>query len=174
MTPDGAPGTSGASGPPLVLPDECERLRTRLAAVARGEGFLLLGSDPGGLPAGTRTAGTLPPDTQAAGSVDASAQQLGHRLAALSQMAVLLTYALSVPVVRIGPAPERGCEAAAANLARAFIANTGVHQLHARNREFAARSPAGAHHRELTRRIDSTLAFMRACGIDPAGSRSTR
>ncbi|MFD7455124.1 3-deoxy-7-phosphoheptulonate synthase [Kitasatospora sp. NPDC059827] len=88
-------------------------------------------------------------------------------------MAVLLTYALSVPVVRIGPAPERGCEAAAVNLARAFIASTGLHHLHARNREFAAHSPAGARHRDLTRRIDSTLAFMRACGIGPAGPRSS-
>ncbi|MEZ0093729.1 class II 3-deoxy-7-phosphoheptulonate synthase [Streptacidiphilus sp. EB129] len=73
-----------ASYPPLVFAGECDLLRNRLASVARGEAFLLQGGD-------------------CAEAFDAvSADQIRNKLKTLLQMAVVLTYAASVPVVKVG------------------------------------------------------------------------
>jgi 3-deoxy-7-phosphoheptulonate synthase len=70
--------------PPLVFSGECDRLRERLASVARGEAFILQGGD---------CAETFAGSTAAA---------INSKLRTLLQMAVILTYAASVPVVKIG------------------------------------------------------------------------
>ena len=70
--------------PPLVFAGECDLLRQRLAAVSRGEAFLLQGGD---------CAETF--DGVTAGNVR-------NKLKTLLQMAVVLTYAASVPVVKVG------------------------------------------------------------------------
>src|ERR1700758_1365203 len=70
--------------PPLVLAAECDQLKARLASVARGEAFLLQGGD---------CAETFSGST--AGSIQGKFQTL-------LQMAVVLTYAASVPVVKVG------------------------------------------------------------------------
>lgn len=73
-----------ASYPPLVFAGECDQLRARLAAVARGEAFLLQGGD-------------------CAEAFDGvSAEQIRNKLKTLLQMAAVLTYAASVPVVKVG------------------------------------------------------------------------
>jgi 3-deoxy-7-phosphoheptulonate synthase len=70
--------------PPLVAPAECDRLRDRLAAVARGEAFLLQGGDCA--------------ETFAALSFD----NVRDKVKTLLQMALVLTYGASVPVVKVG------------------------------------------------------------------------
>ncbi len=70
--------------PPLVQPQECDLLRTRLAAVARGEAFLLQGGD---------CAETFAANT---------AEGIRGKVRTLLQMAVVLTYGASVPVVKVG------------------------------------------------------------------------
>jgi 3-deoxy-7-phosphoheptulonate synthase len=70
--------------PPLVFAGECEQLKERLAKVARGEAFLLQGGDCAETFAG------------------ATADSIGGKLRTLLQMAVVLTYAASVPVVKVG------------------------------------------------------------------------
>jgi 3-deoxy-7-phosphoheptulonate synthase len=70
--------------PPLVLAAECDQLRERLALVARGEAFLLQGGDCAETFAGT------------------SADSIRGKFRTLLQMAVVLTYAASVPVVKVG------------------------------------------------------------------------
>ena len=70
--------------PPLVLAAECDQLKERLASVARGEAFLLQGGDCAETFAGT-TAGSI-----------------RGKFRTLLQMAVVLTYAASVPVVKVG------------------------------------------------------------------------
>src|SRR5690349_8041735 len=70
--------------PPLVLAAECDQLKERLASVARGEAFLLQGGDCAETFAGV------------------SATQVRDKLRTLLQMAVVLTYAASVPVVKVG------------------------------------------------------------------------
>ena len=72
------------SVPPLVLAAECDQLRERLASVARGEAFLLQGGDCAETFAGT------------------SADGIRAKFLTLLQMAVVLTYAASVPVVKVG------------------------------------------------------------------------
>ena len=70
--------------PPLVLAAECDQLKDRLAAVARGEAFLLQGGDCAETFAGT------------------TAETIRGKFRTLLQMAVVLTYAASVPVVKVG------------------------------------------------------------------------
>ena len=73
-----------ASYPPLVFAGECDLLKQRVAEVARGEAFLLTGGDC----AETFTGVT--------------ADAIRAKLKTLLQMAVVLTYAASVPVVKVG------------------------------------------------------------------------
>src|SRR5580692_3904256 len=70
--------------PPLVLPAECDQLKEWLASVARGEAFLLQGGDCAETFAG------------------ATADSIRGKFQTLLQMAVVLTYAASVPVVKVG------------------------------------------------------------------------
>ena len=70
--------------PPLVFAGECDELTDKLAAVARGEAFLLQGGDR-------------------AETFDwAKRDNVRNKLRVLLQMAVVLTYAASVPVVKLG------------------------------------------------------------------------
>src|SRR5450432_3730067 len=70
--------------PPLVFAGECDLLTDRLAAVTRGEAFVLQGGDCAETFAG------------------ATAASVRAKLQTLLQMAVVLTYGASVPVVKIG------------------------------------------------------------------------
>jgi 3-deoxy-7-phosphoheptulonate synthase len=70
--------------PPLVFAGECDTLTERLASVARGEAFILQGGDCA--------------ETFAESTADA----ISAKLRTLLQMAVILTYAGRVPVVKIG------------------------------------------------------------------------
>jgi 3-deoxy-7-phosphoheptulonate synthase len=183
--------------PPLVSAGECDQLRERLAAVARGEAFVLQGGDCAETFAST------------------TADSIRGRLRMLLQMAVVLTYAASVPVVKIGrmagqfakprsaateardgvelpvyrgdavnaleftaPArtPDPGrlldayhCSAVTLNLCRAFASGgyADLRQVHAWNQDFVASSPAGQRYERLAGEIDRAIAFMHACGADP-------
>jgi 3-deoxy-7-phosphoheptulonate synthase len=183
-----------AAAPGLVVPDECDTLRDRLAAVSRGEAFLLQGGD---------CAETF---------ASVSASQVRDKLKTILQMAVVLTYAASVPVVKVGrmagqfakprsadieaitglpsyrgdavndladdaesrvPDPTRMLRAYAAsamtlNLIRAYTRGglADLRAVHDWNKAFVRRSPAGQRYERVARDIDKALAFMRACGID--------
>ena len=73
-----------ATLPPLVFAGEVDNLRERLAAAADGRAFLLQGGDCAETFAG------------------ATADQIRNRVKTLLQMAVVLTYGASVPVVKMG------------------------------------------------------------------------
>jgi 3-deoxy-7-phosphoheptulonate synthase len=188
--------TELAEQPPLVFAGECDQLKDRLAAVTRGEAFVLQGGDCA--------------ETFSGSTADA----VRKRLQTLLQMAVVLTYAASVPVVKIGrmagqfakprsnpierrdgvelpayrgeavnglefapearrPDPERllrayHSAAATLNLCRAFTTGgyADLHQAHAWNQDFVAESPAGRRYEQLAGEIDRALSFMKACGVD--------
>jgi 3-deoxy-7-phosphoheptulonate synthase len=183
--------------PPLVFAGEVDQLKQRLAAVARGEAFVLQGGDCA--------------ETFAESTADA----VRAKLETLLQMALVLTYAASVPVVKIGrmagqfakprsqptesregvelpayrgeavngfeftaearrPDPARllrayHSAAVTLNLCRAFAHGgyADLHQAHAWNQDFVAQSPAGQRYEQLAGEIDRALAFMNACGVDP-------
>ena len=73
-----------AAFPPLVFAGEVDILRDRLARAARGDSFLLQGGDCAETFAG------------------ATADQIRNRVKTLLQMAVVLTYGASMPVVKMG------------------------------------------------------------------------
>ncbi|ARF54312.1 class II 3-deoxy-7-phosphoheptulonate synthase [Streptomyces gilvosporeus] len=195
--PDLLDGTTGrlARLPELVFAEESDRLRERLAAVARGEAFVLQGGD-------------------CAETFDGvTADAINGKLRTLLQMALVLTYGASVPVVKIGrlagqyakprsrPTETRGgvtlpayrgdavnapdftaaarrpdprrllrmyeASAATLNLVRAFSTGgyAGLHHARDWNRAFITDSPAGRRYEELADDIDRSLRFMEACGV---------
>lgn len=73
-----------ASLPPLVFAGEVDNLRDRLARAASGKAFLLQGGDCAETFAG------------------ATAEQIRNRIKTVLQMAVVLTYGASMPVVKMG------------------------------------------------------------------------
>jgi 3-deoxy-7-phosphoheptulonate synthase len=70
--------------PPLVFAGEVDVLRARLAAAARGEAFLLQGGD---------CAETF---------ADSTADRIRGKIQTILQMAAVLTYGASVPVIKMG------------------------------------------------------------------------
>ena len=70
--------------PPLVFAGEVDTLRERIAQAARGEAFLLQGGD---------CAETF---------VDATADRIRNRIKTVLQMAVVLMYGSSLPVIKMG------------------------------------------------------------------------
>lgn len=73
-----------ATYPPLVFAGECDVLRERMASAARGEAFVLQGGD---------CAETF---------ASATADNIRDRVKTVLQMAAVLTYGASVPVVKVG------------------------------------------------------------------------
>jgi 3-deoxy-7-phosphoheptulonate synthase len=183
--------------PPLVFAGECDDLKSKLAAVARGEAFLLQGGD-------------------CAETFDGvTADNVRNKLRVLLQMAVVLTYAASVPVVKLGrlagqyakprssdmetrdgvtlpayrgdavngfdftaearrPDPQRLVEvyhssAATLNLVRAFVTGgyADLRQVHTWNTDFVRDSTVGARYETVAKEIDRAMSFMRAIGADP-------
>ena len=73
-----------ATLPPLVFAGEADVLKARLAAAGRGEAFLLQGGD---------CAETF---------ADATADNIRNKIKTILQMAVVLTYGASLPVIKMG------------------------------------------------------------------------
>ncbi len=183
--------------PPLVFAGECDELKEKLAAVARGEAFLLQGGDCAETFSGV------------------TADNVRNKLRVLLQMAVVLTYAASVPVVKLGrmagqyakprssdtetrdgvtlpayrgdavngyefteesrvPDPQRlvdvyNASAATLNLVRAFTTGgyADLRQVHTWNTDFVRDSVVGQRYEKLANEIDRAMAFMEAIGADP-------
>ncbi len=77
-------GARLAALPPLVFAGEADVLKSRLAAAGRGEAFLLQGGD---------CAETF---------AEATADNIRNKIKTILQMAVVLTYGASLPVVKMG------------------------------------------------------------------------
>jgi 3-deoxy-7-phosphoheptulonate synthase len=184
--------------PPLVFAGEARRLKSALAQVADGRAFVLQGGDC------------------AESFSDFTANIIRDTFRVLLQMAVVLTYGASVPVVKMGRmagqfakprssdtetvngetlptyrgdiinGPEFTAEArvpdparmetgyfqsaGTLNLLRAFATGgyADLHEVHRWNLGFVSRSPAVERYRDLAQRIDETLGFMAACGMNSA------
>ena len=80
----GAASAKIAGLPPLIFAGEADVLRERLAKAARGEAFLLQGGDCAETFAGT------------------NAQNIRDRVKTILQMAVVLTYGASKPIIKMG------------------------------------------------------------------------
>jgi 3-deoxy-7-phosphoheptulonate synthase len=180
--------------PGLVTAAECDSLRQRLAAVSRGEAFVLQGGD---------CAETFAGVTEG---------QVRDKLRTILQMAVVLTYGAGLPIVKIGrmggqfakprstdiealtglssyrgdavndlaptpeariPDPRRMLAAyhASATTLELLASHTrgglaDLRAVHDWNKDFVRNSPAGERYEQIARDIDRALAFMRACGVD--------
>ncbi|MGI8880507.1 MAG: class II 3-deoxy-7-phosphoheptulonate synthase [Jatrophihabitans sp.] len=176
--------------PPLVVASEVDQLRERLAAVARGEAFLLQGGD---------CAETFQTSSQA---------DIAGKVRVLLQMAVVLTYGASMPVVKLGrmagqyakprssdldasglpsyrgdmvndlslelrtPDPTRilraySTAASTLNLLRAYAGGglAALDRVHSWNTAFARSTETGSRYEQLAAEIDRAVRFMRACGV---------
>lgn len=188
--------TELGSLPPLVFAGEARQLQTALAAVGRGEAFVLQAGDC------------------AESFRDFSADSIRDKLKIILQMAVVLTYASGLPVVKVGriagqfakprtspneklhgvelpsfrghaindnlfDAEARKADparmvrayhqaAATLNLIRAFTKGgfADLREIHTWNQEFVAGSKQGRRYDEIARQIERALRFMAACGVD--------
>jgi len=184
--------------PALIFAGEADALRSRLAAVARGEAFLLQGGDC------------------AESFEDLGADTVRDTFRVILQMAVVLTYGAACPVVKLGriagqfakprssdtetvdgvslpsyrgdivngaeftatarmPDPQRliraySQSASVLNLLRALAQGgfADLHQVHRWTADFVRDSPQGERFEALAGRIADCLAFMEACGFDAA------
>jgi 3-deoxy-7-phosphoheptulonate synthase len=186
-----------ASYPPLVFAGEARKLRTALASVAAGDGFVLQGGD----------------------CAESFAEHGGDAIRDLFrlflQMAVVMTFSGSMPVVKIGriagqfakprsvdterqgdvtlpayrgdivngiefeegarqPDPARmdmayRQSAATLNLLRAFAQGgyANLEHVHQWMLGFVKDSPQSHRYQEVADRISEAIAFMRACGVNP-------
>ncbi len=186
--------------PPIAAAFEVDRLRERLAEVARGEAFLLQGGD---------CAETFEDNTE---------PHLRGVIRTLLQMAIVPTYPASLPVVKLRriagqyakprsaaldelglpsyrgdmingidatsaqrtPDPHRmvrayANSAAAMNTLRSFASGglADLHAVHDWNKDFVRTSRAGARYEQIATEIDRALGFMRACRVDDPEMRST-
>jgi len=185
-----------ASYPPLVFAGEARELRRQFAEVTQGRAFLLQGGDC------------------AESFAEFSAPKIRDTFKVLLQMAVVMTFAASCPVVKVGrmagqfakprsaddetqgamtlpayrgdivnsiafeaagraPDPQRLLMAyhqatATLNLLRAFASGgfASLDKVHQWNLDFIANSATSHRFEHLASRIDESLAFMRACGVD--------
>ncbi len=182
--------------PPLVFAGEARQLKAHLAAVSRGEAFLLQGGDC------------------AESFAEFSADTIRDTFRVILQMAVALTFGASMPVVKVAriagqfakprsadtetidgvelpsyrgdiingidftdaerqPDPERmikayGQSAATLNLIRAF-ARGGYADLHNAHRwllDFVENTPQAERYSAMADRISEAMNFMTACGIN--------
>ncbi|HLY90365.1 MAG TPA: 3-deoxy-7-phosphoheptulonate synthase class II [Acetobacteraceae bacterium] len=184
--------------PPLIFAGEARALKAQLARVADGHGFLLQGGDC------------------AESFAEFHANALRDTVKVLLQMAVVLSYAGGVPVVKVArmagqfakprsqptettdgvtlpsyrgdivndiafgatartPDPARmlrayNQSAITLNLLRAFTQGgfADLARVQQWNQAFVAASPQGERYREMSRRIEESLAFMAACGLTAA------
>lgn len=190
--------------PPLVFAGEARKLKKQLAAVSRGESFLLQGGDC------------------AESFAEHGADNIRDFFRVFLQMAVVLTFGASQPIVKVGriagqfakprsadtetkngielpiyrgdiingtdfteqsriPDPARQemayrQSAATLNLLRAF-AQGGYANLENVNQwmlGFVADSPQGERYGKLARRISDTVDFMRAVGITAENNHTLR
>ena len=191
-----------AEYPPLVFAGECDVMRERMAATARGEAFVLMGGDCAETFAG------------------ATANNIRDRIKTVLQMAAVLTYGASVPVVKVGrmagqyakprsadtetragqtmpayrgdmvndfafdpvariPDPQRLVTAyhrasATLNLVRAFTTGgfADLRRVHDWNTGFVENA-ANARYERLAHDIGKAMKFMSACGADFDAMRTT-
>lgn len=184
--------------PPLVFAGEARQLKAQLADVAEGRAFLLQGGDC------AESFAEFHPDN------------IRDTFRVILQMAVVLTFAASCPVVKVGrlagqfakprssgvetrdgvalpsyrgdiindivfeadarvPDPRRMLRAysqaaATLNLIRAFAQGgyANLMSVHRWTLDFVSQNGAGEKYSELADRISEALAFMEACGVNPA------
>ncbi|WP_127558584.1 class II 3-deoxy-7-phosphoheptulonate synthase [Nioella ostreopsis] len=184
-----------ASYPPLVFAGEARKLRSQLAAVSRGEAFLLQGGDC------------------AESFAEFSADSIRDTYKVMLQMAVVLTFGAKVPVVKVGrmagqfakprsaptevkdgvelpsyrgdiineldfseaarlPNPQKMLQAytqaaATLNLLRAFSQGgfADIHRVHSWTLGFTDADDADRY-RDMANRISDALDFMTAAGLN--------
>ena len=186
-----------ATFPPLVFAGEARALKRQLAAVSRGEAFLLQGGDC------------------AESFAEHGPDNIRDFFRVFLQMAVVLTFAGGCPVVKLGriagqfakprssdtekqgdielpsyrgdivneiefteaariPDPSRMLKAyrqsaATLNLLRALAQGgyANLNHVHQWNLGFLKDGPAEKHYEEIASRISESLAFMKSCGLTP-------
>lgn len=186
--------------PPLIFAGEARNLREQLAAVGRGEAFLLQGGDC----------------AESFKSFDA--ENIKSLFQIMMQMAVVMTFSSGKPVVKIGrvagqfakprssdteiidgveypsyrgdiindieanekarqPNPKKllkayNQSAATLNLLRAFARGgmADLNKVHQWNLNYMKNHSLGAKYEELAAKISESLTFMQACGINSSNT----
>ncbi|MCX8133917.1 MAG: 3-deoxy-7-phosphoheptulonate synthase class II [Roseococcus sp.] len=185
-----------ATFPPLVFAGECERLKAALAEAGRGQAFVLQGGDCAESFADFNantirdtfkvllqmavvlTFGAGMPVVKVGRMAGQFAKPRSSDVETRGEVTLpsyrgdIINGAEFTPEARV-PDPRRMefaylQSAATLNLLRAFATGgfADLHQVHRWNLDFVARSPLGDRYEGIATRIDETLSFMAACGMN--------
>jgi len=196
--------TQLAEQPPLVFAGEVRALKAELAKVARGEAFLLQGGDCAESFAEFKAAhirDTFKVLLQMAVVLTFGGQcpvvkvaRIAGQFAKPRSADTETIDGIELPSYRGDiindiafneasrvPDPERMLRAyhqatSTLNLLRAFAQGgfADLHQVHKWNLDFIEKSPLGERYQNLARRIDESLAFMNACGLNSGNTPQLR
>ncbi len=152
-----------AGYPPLVFAGEARELTSELGRVAEGKAFLLQGGDC------------------AESFAEFHPNNIRDTFRVLLQMAVVLTFASKMPVVKVGRMAGQFAKPRSADMEEVGgvelpsyrgdiindIAFEAAGQVNAWTHDFMDRSPWAKKYQETAARISEALAFMEACGVTP-------
>lgn len=160
---------------PLVFAGEVRTLHETLARASQGQGFLLVGND-----------------NEETFEVDC----IRDTFRVILQMALMLTFGSAMPVIKVGRLGnqfsnsgkelgdtkslnlmgEYNRSSQTLNILRAFATGgyADISRLHAWNLDFVDETDEGSRYRKFAAKVDETLRFMKACGVDTSASSFTK
>lgn len=163
---------------PLVFAGEVRILNEQLARATQGQGFVLMGGD----------------SAEAYTEFDVDTVRDSFRV--MLQMALVLTFGSSLPIVKIGrmggqfaKIREEGerndpdtmvrayhRSAQTLNILRAFSSGgyADISRLQAWNLDFVEQTPEGSKYRMFAQKVDESLRFMKAIGLNTQGPAFTK
>ena len=152
---------------PLVFAGEIRTLQESLGRACQGQGFCLFGDD------------------SAEKLTEFNVDYVRDTFKAILQMSLILTYGCALPIVKIGrmvyriddEEDEDGSNplveayhqnAQTLNILRAFAAGgfADINKLHGWNLDFAETTPDNSRYRLFSDKVDESLLFLRAAGVD--------
>lgn len=152
---------------PLVFAGEIRTLQESLGRACQGQGFCLFGDD------------------SAESLTEYNVDNVRDTFKAILQMSLILTYGCALPIVKIGRMVYRISDdddeddsnplveayhqnAQTLNILRAFAAGgfADINKLHGWNLDFAETTPEDSRYRIFAEKVDESLLFLRAAGVD--------
>jgi len=168
---------------PLVFAGEVRSLHEQLARACQGQGFVLMGGD------------------SAEGFGEFSVDNIRDTFRVILQMALVLTFGSAMPIIKMGRMIGQSANARSGpdgeqdeignalsmvdayhqssqtlNILRAF--STGgyadISRLHAWNLDFVEQTEEGSRYRKFATKVDESLRFMKAIGVDTGSDSFTK
>ena len=149
--------------PPLVFAGEARSLSRAMGDVADGKAFVLMGGDC------AESFAEFHPDN------------IRDTFRVILQMAVVLTFGAAMPVIKVGRLAGQFAKPRSAPTETqgdvtldSYRGDADLNKVHQWTLSFIADSPQAERYQDLADRLDETMAFMAACGLNPQNTPQLR